>query len=239
MSAPRAGGADAAAERLAELAEEVAACRLCPRLVDWREEVAREKRAAYADETYWGRGVPGFGDPDAWLMILGLAPGAHGSNRTGRQFTGDRSGIWLYRALHRAGLCDRPESRARDDGLALRGTYITAAVKCAPPANKPTGDEWTTCRPFLEREWEALASLRVVVALGGFAYARALQLLRAQGASVPRPAPKFAHGLELEIDGLTLLCSYHPSQQNTFTGRLTEPMFDAIWARAAELGASG
>lgn len=213
------------------MAADVEACRLCPRLVAWREEVGRQKRAAYRDEDYWARPVPGFGDPDAHLLVVGLAPAAHGANRTGRMFTGDRSGEWLYRALHRAGYANRPDSVRRGDGLALTGAWITAPVKCAPPANKPTPDERDRCQPFLRRELDALANLRVIVALGAFAYqamARELGL---------RPRPRFGHGAEAELDdGRTLLGSFHVSQQNTFTGRLTAEMLDAVFDRARALG---
>lgn len=217
-------------------------CRACPRLVEWRERVAVEKRASFRDETYWGRGVPGFGDPDARLLVVGLAPAAHGANRTGRMFTGDRSGDWLYGALYRAGYASRPDSTRRDDGLALSDVFVTAAVRCAPPANKPQPAEREACRPFLERELEIFTRVRVLVALGGFAFSHVLRIWRDRSASVPRPAPKFGHGVEVPLpssaDGLpalTVLGSYHPSQQNTFTGTLTEPMFDAIWRRAREL----
>ncbi len=220
---------------LAELEREVVSCARCPRLVAWRREVSRTKRAAFRDETYWGRPVPGFGDPDAGLLIVGLAPAAHGANRTGRMFTGDRSGDWLYRALHRAGFATRPEAVARNDGLMLEGAWVTAAVRCAPPANKPTAAEREACRPFLERELDLLDRVRVVVALGSFAYAAFLRTLRARGEAVPRPVPRFGHGVEVPLDRATLIASYHPSQQNTFTGTLTEPMFDRVWKRAREL----
>ena len=220
---------------LAALEREITACRKCPRLVEWRERVARERRAAFRDEMYWGRPVPGFGDPAARLLIVGLAPAAHGANRTGRMFTGDRSGDWLYRALHRAGFASQPDSTGRGDGLELHGAWVTAAVRCAPPANKPTAGERDRCRPYLDRELDFFADARVIVALGGFAFAQLLRIFRQRGDSVPRPAPRFGHGVEVRIGRRTLIGSYHPSQQNTFTGTLTEPMFDAIWTRASEL----
>ncbi|MCG8469293.1 MAG: uracil-DNA glycosylase [Gemmatimonadetes bacterium] len=222
-------------EAIERLEADVVACRLCPRLVEWRERVAREKRAAFREETYWGRPVPGFGDPDARLLILGLAPAAHGANRTGRMFTGDRSGDWLYRALHRAGFASQPNAVDRDDGLRLRDCWITATARCAPPANKPTPEERDNCRDYLERELDLFEDARVIVTLGGLAFSALLRVLRERGVAVPRPAPKFGHGVELELEARTVLCSYHPSQQNTFTGTLTEPMFDAVWRRAAEL----
>lgn len=204
-------------------------CRLCPRLVEWREEVARTKRAAFIDEEYWGRGVPGFGDPAARLVVVGLAPAAHGGNRTGRMFTGDRSGDWLYRALWRAGFANQPTSVSRDDGLELRGAYVTAPVKCAPPQNKPTTTERDNCRPFIERELELLSDANVVVALGGFGWAAAAKLLGVKGA-------KFGHGSEARSpSGVVLKGCYHVSQLNTFTGRLTEEMLDSVFARAAEI----
>lgn len=215
---------------LVDLGREVAECRSCPRLVEWREEVQRTKRAAYIDEQYWGRGVPGFGDPKAQLLFLGLAPAAHGANRTGRIFTGDRSGDWLFRGLHRAGLANQPDSRHRDDGLELRGAWVTSAVKCAPPGNKPTPDERQTCQPFLRREMKALTHLRVVVCLGSFAYEVACAEYSV------RPRPKFAHGLVVPTaHGTHLVCSFHPSQQNTFTGRLTIEMFDDAIESAVQL----
>jgi uracil-DNA glycosylase family 4 len=211
------------------VAADVAACRACPRLVAWRERVATEKRAAFADQDYWGRGVPAFGDPEARVAVIGLAPAAHGANRTGRMFTGDRSGDWLYRALHRAGFANQPESVAVDDGLELSGVLITSPVKCAPPANKPTPAERDTCRPFLTREL-ALVDPVVFVALGGFAYQALATHLGI------RPRPRFGHGVEVPVgDGRTVLCSYHVSQQNTFTGKLTEDMLDAVFARAGVL----
>lgn len=222
-------------DSLAVLQDDVAGCRACPRLVTWREQVARDKRASYRDDEYWGRGVPGFGDPAAKVLVLGLAPAAHGANRTGRVFTGDRSGDWLYRAMFRAGLANQPTSAHRDDGLALRGAWVTAVVKCAPPDNKPFPDERLACRPFLVRELTLLTEASVVVCLGGFAYEAACREFEV------RPRPRFGHAVEVVApNGLTLLCSYHPSQQNTFTGRLTEPMLDAVFVRACELaGLSG
>ncbi len=218
-------------DSLDRLEADIVACRACPRLVEWRERVATEKKAAHRDEMYWGRPVPGWGDPEATLAVVGLAPAAHGANRTGRMFTGDRSGEWLYRALYRAGYADRPDSVSRDDGLRLTGVWITAPVRCAPPANKPTIDERDSCRPFLDRELALLTELKVLVALGSFGY----QVLA--GALGVRPRPKFGHGVEaVTPSGLTILCSYHVSQQNTFTGKLTEPMLDAVFARARALG---
>jgi uracil-DNA glycosylase len=216
---------------LAELDAEVVVCRRCPRLVAWREEVARVKRAAFASETYWGRPIPGFGDPAARLVILGLAPAAHGANRTGRIFTGDRSGDFLFAALHRAGYASQPTSEHAGDGLELRDARMLAAVRCAPPANRPTPAERDTCLPFAEREMELLEQTRVVLCLGGFAWDAALRLR----GDVPRPRPRFGHGAELEGPPWTMLGCFHPSQQNTFTGRLTPAMLDAVLARAREL----
>jgi uracil-DNA glycosylase family 4 len=214
----------------------VVSCRECPRLVAWREEVAVKKRAAFSDQHYWGRPVPGFGDPAAQLLVVGLAPGAHGANRTGRMFTGDRSGDWLYRALHRAGFANQPESALRDDGLTLSDCYITAAVRCAPPDNKPTPTERDSCRTFLEEELEALTRVRVMVALGKFAFDQLWRILLGVGEPLPSPRPRFQHGLEVGArPELSLLASFHPSQQNTFTGKLTEEMFDQVWARARVL----
>ena len=232
MSAPEAA--------LAALDAEVVSCRRCPRLVDWRERVAAEKRAAFAGETYWGRPITGFGDPSARVLVLGLAPAAHGGNRTGRVFTGDRSGDWLFASMWRCGFANQPVSVSREDGLELRGAYVTAAVRCAPPANKPLPAERDACFPYLLRELELLRELRVVVCLGGFAWEAALRARAALGEPVPRPRPKFGHGAELPSSGrLHLLGCYHPSQQNTFTGRLTEPMTDAVFLRARELAALG
>jgi uracil-DNA glycosylase len=225
----------AAAAGLRELEREITGCRRCPRLVRWREQVAREKRAAFAEQTYWGRPVGGFGDPDAAIVILGLAPAAHGANRTGRVFTGDRSGDWLYAALYRAGLANQPTSTARDDGLELRGCWVTAAVRCAPPANKPTPAERDTCLPYTVGELRLLARARVLIALGAFAWDAALRCLRLAGAPPPKPRPQFGHGAEAAIGELTLLGCFHPSQQNTFTGKLTVAMTDAVIARALAL----
>ena len=227
---PKGALGDAATDTLAQVTSEVIGCRACPRLVAWREQVAVDKRASYLGDDYWGAPVPGFGDPAARLLVVGLAPAAHGGNRTGRVFTGDRSGDWVFRALHRAGYANQPTSEYRDDGLRLRGVYVTAAVRCAPPANRPTPAERDTCLPYLVRERSLLGQVRVIVALGGFAY----QVVATMAGLSPRP--RFGHGVELELaDGTSLICSYHPSQQNTFTGRLTEAMFDAVFTRAAEL----
>ncbi|MGZ4166359.1 MAG: uracil-DNA glycosylase [Solirubrobacteraceae bacterium] len=211
---------------------------MCPRLVAWREEVARVKRAAFADETYWGRPLPGFGDPAASVVVLGLAPAAHGGNRTGRVFTGDRSGDWLFAALHRAGFANQPTSVRSDDGLRLRDAWVCAAVRCAPPANKPTPAERDNCLPYAVREFELLPSARVVVCLGAFAWDAALRILSALGVERIRPRPRFGHGAELAAGRFTLVGSFHPSQQNTFTGRLTEDMLDAVFDRARELSAA-
>lgn len=223
---------------LTALAGTIIRCRACPRLVRWRERVARVRRRAYREETYWGRPVPGFGDPRAWLVLVGLAPGAHGGNRTGRVFTGDRSGDFLYRALHRAGLASQPTSVSRDDGLRLAGAWVTLAVRCAPPGNRPRPEELRRCAPFLDREL-ALLRPRVVLALGAVAWISVLGSLGRRGAALPRPRPRFAHGTELALAGAPrLLGSYHVSQQNTQTGRLTPAMFDEILRRAVELGLS-
>jgi uracil-DNA glycosylase family 4 len=210
---------------------DVVACRRCARLVEWREQVGREKRRAFMDWDYWARPVPGFGDPEARLLILGLAPAAHGANRTGRVFTGDRSGDWLFAALHRAGFANQPTSVRADDGLVLRDAWVTASVKCAPPDNKPLPDERDACFPFAVAELRALPDLRAILCLGKFAWDNALRLLRDAGYELPSPLPKFGHGAEARITPtLTLIGSYHPSQQNTFTGKLTEAMLDDVLA---------
>ncbi|MEA2214343.1 MAG: uracil-DNA glycosylase [Solirubrobacteraceae bacterium] len=219
------------------LEAEIVGCRKCPRLVAWREEVARVKRAAFAGEDYWGRPLPGLGDPDARVLVLGLAPAAHGGNRTGRIFTGDRSGDWLFAALHRAGLANQPVSVSRDDGLRLHDCWVTAAVRCAPPANKPTPRERDNCLPYLARELTLLPRLRAIVCLGSFAWAAALRTLAGTGLDLPRPRPGFGHGAEVTVGDYTLLGCFHPSQQNTFTGKLTEPMLDAVFSRAVEQAA--
>jgi uracil-DNA glycosylase family 4 len=220
---------------LCELAAEVSACRRCPRLVAWREAVAADPPRRYRGERYWARPVPGFGDPGARLLVIGLAPAAHGGNRTGRVFTGDRSGDWLFAALHRAGFANQPTSVHPGDGLRLRGAYVTAVVKSAPPANKPAPSERDNCLPYLVRELELLERARVLMALGRFAWDGALTALRRAGFEVPRPKPVFGHGAEVQIGRFTLLGCFHPSQQNTFTGKLTEDMIDAVLARAGAL----
>jgi uracil-DNA glycosylase family 4 len=217
------------------LTREIVECRACPRLVDWRERVAREKRAAFRDDQYWGRPVPGFGDPNARVLIVGLAPAAHGGNRTGRVFTGDRSGDWLFAALHRTGFANQPTSVAGDDGLRLDGAYVAAAVRCAPPANKPTTEERDRCLPYLARELSLLHQLRVIVVLGNFAYDAVWRTLGLAGVALPAPRPRFGHGVEAETPRATVLCSYHPSQQNTFTGKLTAGMLDDVFTRARRL----
>lgn len=219
-------------EELAALEREIVCCRRCPRLVEWREKVAREKRASFRDEDYWGRPVPGFGDPGASVVVFGLAPAAHGANRTGRYFTGDRSGDFLFAALHRAGFASSPVSRRPDDGMRLSGLWISAAVRCAPPQNKPTPSERDACLPYAARELELLEA-KVLVCLGAFAWDAVLRLLEV------RPKPKFAHGAEHAVGSLILLGCFHPSQQNTFTGVLTPEMLDTVLSRAFELSSNG
>lgn len=219
---------------LERISDDVVACRACPRLVEWREKVAREKVARFADQEYWGLPVPGFGDPAARLLILGLAPAAHGGNRTGRIFTGDRSGDFLFAALHRTGFANKPVSVVRDDGLRIDGAYLTAVNRCAPPANKPTPEERDRCLPYLEREIRVLTRLKVVVALGAFAWDGALRALGGLG-HVVKPRPRFGHLAEVHIGPFVLVGCFHPSQQNTFTGKLTEAMLDEVFERAREL----
>ena len=236
-------------DTLTRIQSDIVACRSCPRLIAWCEELAVKKRRAYRDWQYWGGPVPSFGDKRAALFILGLAPAAHGANRTGRMFTGDRSGDWLYGSLHAAGLASQASSSARDDGLALTGAWITAIVRCAPPANRPATAERDECLPWLEQEIPLLPSVRVVVALGGFAWTNTLRALEALGCTIPRPRPKFGHGAEAVLDSsgsssivadrLLLLGSYPPSQQITVTGRLTREVLDAVWERAKERRAGG
>ena len=227
-----------AAEGLRALATEVADCRKCPRLVAWREEVARVRAARFADWDYWARPVPGFGDPAARVLIVGLAPAAHGGNRTGRVFTGDRSGDFLFAALHATGFANQPTSVAVDDGLRLTDAYVTAVVKSAPPDNRPLPDERDNCLPYLVRELGLLAEVRVVVALGAFAWDGFLRAASTLGTARPRPRPRFGHGAEAGIGRWTMLGTYHPSQQNTFTGRLTPAMLEAVLRRARELAAA-
>lgn len=217
-------------DTLKKLNDEIVSCRKCPRLVEWREEVARVKRKAYKDEDYWGKPVPGFGDPQARILVVGLAPGAHGSNRTGRQFTGDASGGFLFPALHRAGFANQASAESRSDGLVLRDMYITASGRCAPPKNKPTSEELNACQPYLERELDILDP-KVIVCLGKIGFDRIRKIFSVKDAAV-----KFGHGATYKLNnGTWLLCSYHPSQQNTLTGKLTEKMFDDIWKKAKEL----
>jgi uracil-DNA glycosylase family 4 len=231
---PEVGGEDNAS--LDALAARIVACRLCPRLVLHRETVAARPPRRYQGQTYWARPLPGFGDPRARVLVMGLAPAAHGGNRTGRMFTGDRSGDWLFRALHAAGFASQPSSAHRDDGLTLHGAYITAAARCAPPANKPTPAEQARCQPYLLAELRILRRIKVVVALGKIGWDAYLRARRAAGGAVPRPLPRFGHGVAARMpDGVTLLGCFHPSQQNTFTGRLTRPMLHAVFARARRL----
>ena len=220
---------------LAALADEIAGCRRCPRLVEWREQTAADPPRRYRNDEYWAKPLSGFGDPAARVLVVGLAPAAHGGNRTGRVFTGDRSGDWLYAALHRAGLANQARSVGRGDGLRLCGAYVTAVNRCPPPANRPTPAERDNCLPYLERELRLLESARVIVALGSYAWDGSLRALRGIGEELPRPKPRFAHGAEATVGRFALIACFHPSQQNTFTGRLTEPMLDAVLARAREL----
>ncbi len=220
---------------LSELTAALIECTACPRLVAWRGEVAHTKRAAFKDDEYWGRPVPGFGDPDAAIAVIGLAPAAHGANRTGRMFTGDRSGDWLYRALFTAGLANQPTSQARGDGLALRNVWITAPVRCAPPQNKPTPQERRNCSMWFDAELARVERVSVFVVLGQIAYEALWAHLGRTGADLPRPRPKFGHGNEVQVGTVSIVMSYHVSQQNTFTGRLTEPMLDDVFTRALAL----
>jgi len=228
-------GLDARATAIAALDAELVACRACPRLVEWRERVAREKVARFRDRDYWARPVPGFGDIGARILLVGLAPGAHGSNRTGRMFTGDGSGDFLYAALHAVDLASQPTARDRGDGMVLAGARITAVVRCAPPANKPTTVERDRCLPYVTRELALLEDVRVIVGLGSFGWDGALRALTAIGLEIPRPRPRFGHGAEARIGPYVLLGAFHPSQQNTFTGKLTPPMLEAVLRRAIEL----
>ena len=223
------------ADSLDRLGREVHRCTLCPRLVEWREEAAANPPRRYGGQRYWGRPLAGFGDPRAGVVLIGLAPAAHGGNRTGRMFTGDRSGDWLYAALHRAGLANQARSVDRHDGLRLRGAYVTAVNRCPPPSNRPTPAERDNCLPYLVRELELLARARALVALGAFAWDGALRALRDLGHEIPRPKPRFGHGAEATVGPYALLGSYHPSQQNTFTGKLTEGMLEEVLRRAREL----
>jgi uracil-DNA glycosylase len=225
-------------DAFAVLADEIHACRHCPRLVEWREECAADPPRRFRGQDYWARPLDGFGDPAARLAIVGLAPAAHGANRTGRMFTGDRSGEWLYAALHRAGYASRPSSERRGDELRLHDAYVTAVVRCAPPANRPTPQERDNCLPYLQRELAMLERCRTIVALGAFAWNGALRAIVALGGEVSRPKPRFGHGAEAVAGRWALLGCYHPSQQNTFTGRLTEPMLDAVLTRCRELTGS-
>lgn len=227
-------GLPGAVSLLDNLNDRVVVCRACDRLVEWRERVGREKRRSYMADDYWARPVPGFGDPNARLLILGLAPAAHGANRTGRVFTGDRSGDWLYAALHRANFANQPNSDHAADGLELTDAFVTAAVKCAPPDNKPSIQERDCCQPFLLDEMKVLRHARVILCLGSFAWEQGLRALASSGYTIPKPKPKFGHGSEAEIGPYVLVGSYHPSQQNTFTGRLTEEMLDSVLAQARQ-----
>ena len=220
---------------LSALASEIVECRRCPRLVQWREQAAAEPPRRFRGQTYWARPLPGFGDPRAQIVVVGLAPAAHGGNRTGRMFTGDRSGDWLYASLHRAGLANQARSEHRDDGLRLDGAYVTAVNRCAPPRNRPTPAERDNCLPYLVEELRLLARARVIVALGSFAWDGSLRALGELGQAIPRPRPRFGHGAEAVVGPYAVIGCYHPSQQNTFTGRLTETMLDDLLTRAREL----
>jgi uracil-DNA glycosylase family 4 len=222
-------------QELETLEREIVSCRACPRLVEWREEAAANPPARFAGQVYWARPLPGFGDPEARVVIVGLAPAADGGNRTGRIFTGDRSGDFLFASLYRTGFANQPTSVSRDDGLELRSAWVTAVNRCAPPKNKPTPEERDTCLPFLVRELDALRAARVIVPLGEYAWKGTLLALAAAGHPIPRPRPKFGHGAEATVGPFTLLGCFHPSQQNTFTGTLTEPMIDAVFDRARAL----
>ena len=222
-------------DSLARLSREIVSCRRCPRLVAWREQAAGNAPARFRGEPYWARPLPPFGDPAARILVVGLAPAAHGGNRTGRVFTGDASGDFLFRSLWRTGFANQPRSASRSDGLRLSGALVGAAVRCAPPDNRPTPDEFRNCRPYLEREMVLLPGLAVVVALGALAFSSVLDAWKALGREVPRPRPRFGHGRELRVGGVTLLGSYHPSQQNTFTGKLTPPMLASIFRRARRI----
>jgi uracil-DNA glycosylase family 4 len=222
-------------ESLSALASQIVGCRLCPRLVEWREKVAADPPRRFEGQVYWARPLPGFGDPRATVVVVGLAPAAHGGNRTGRVFTGDRSGDWLYAALHRAGLANQARSEHRDDGLRLLAAYVTAVNRCAPPRNRPTPTERDNCLPYLVEELRLLDRARVIVALGSFAWDGSLRALRELGRQIPRPRPRFGHGAEAVIGPYSLIGCYHPSQQNTFTGKLTQAMLDDLFARAREL----
>ncbi len=239
------GQTSVGADALGQLAAEVVACRRCPRLVAYRERVAREKKREFRNWTYWGKPVPGFGDPQARVLVVGLAPAAHGANRTGRMFTGDLpngASVWLVRALYRAGFANQPTSVHREDGLRLQDAYVTAAVRCAPPGNRPSADEQNRCFPYLAREFALLPRVRVVVCLGAVAFQAVLRLLADLGVEVPRPRPRFAHGALYRFPGRlegrstpAVLCTYHPSRQNTQTGKLTARMLDRVFARARRL----
>ncbi len=222
-------------ESFRQLEERITACRKCPRLLGHCREIARVRKREFKEWEYWGKPVPGFGDPKARLWIVGLAPAAHGANRTGRMFTGDSSGNWLYRALHEAGFANQPGSVDRNDGLRLCGAYVSSAGRCAPPDNKPEQNELRNCEPFLDAEWALLKDRRLILALGNIGFQAVLRMLERHGVATPRPKPKFAHGAEFTVGGHRILCSFHPSRQNTNTRKLTEPMWSGIFARARTL----